>query len=729
MAVNGKIYVKDNSGNINEFNVPVIDSNAVHKSGNETIEDTKTFTGTIITANNAALRRNDASGFLQLGFTTVLNGGRLNLFGKDYTSDPGSFALMTGDGTNAKTLKGTTAGVLSWDGEITISGDHGTIENTALLITGARQNYGLALQATNATKGTAPSAIINSGIEFYGSVHTKYQNRYALIENTISTANLNTLKLVAYNPTSAENTGNCIISVNVDNAGNAYTYAPTPDTGDNSTKIATTAFVKAQGYTTASGHTHSYLPLSGGTLTGTLSQSCAGPAYNCYDTDLTKGTNPSSTHWIGSLTFCDKTGNNGVNYRGGILETCVTAAGETQVYLRAYNWKASTSTESHMAICYPQDGTPYTYAPTPATADNSTKIATTAFVKAQGYTTASGHTHSYLPLSGGTLTGKLTMSREDSVIYLNDTGFTKGTTPSSINYIGEIIGADKNGGATIANRLGALQFYVNTSGNSCTEISTYENTSGSSSNGAMIRVWAIKGSASSSYVTLVNATPPAGDNSAKVPTTGWVTSNFSKSGHTHSYIPTSGGSLSGVIESTGANTGFKVTNGTTKQCSLLRGSTYVGLYDPVNSQWVTRVAESKAYIHYGTVSAVSDKRNKENIVDITDDILNAWGEVEWKQFNFKNIVNNKINIGLIAQDVEEVFNKNNLNAENYPFFEHEIWEQDGEHESSGDQYYIHYTEALCMEAAYQRRRAERAEARITELENQMKMVLEKLELS
>ena len=129
------------------------------------------------------------------------------------------------------------------------------------------------------------------------------------------------------------------------------------------------------------GHTHSYLPLSGGTLTGTLSQSCAVPSYNCFDTDLTKGTDPGSTHWVGNLTFCDKTGNNGVNYRAGILECCVTASGETQTYLRAYNWKASTGTEAHIAIAYPKDGTPYTYAPTPATADSSTKIATTAFVK------------------------------------------------------------------------------------------------------------------------------------------------------------------------------------------------------------------------------------------------------------------------------------------------------------------------------------------------------------
>lgn len=42
---------------------------------------------------------------------------------------------------------------------------------------------------------------------------------------------------------------------------------------------------------------------------------------------------------------------------------------------------------------------------TPATADNTTKIATTAFVKAQGYVTGGP----YLPLTGGTLTGNLSI--------------------------------------------------------------------------------------------------------------------------------------------------------------------------------------------------------------------------------------------------------------------------------------------------------------------------------
>jgi hypothetical protein len=46
-------------------------------------------------------------------------------------------------------------------------------------------------------------------------------------------------------------------------------------------------------------------------------------------------------------------------------------------------------------------------APTPISADNDSSIATTAFVKAQGYTTVAASDAAYLKLSGGTLTGPL----------------------------------------------------------------------------------------------------------------------------------------------------------------------------------------------------------------------------------------------------------------------------------------------------------------------------------
>ena len=53
-----------------------------------------------------------------------------------------------------------------------------------------------------------------------------------------------------------------VIECTVNSSGVVYTSAPTPSTSDNSTKIATTAYVKS--------NLSDYLPLSGGTMTGAI---------------------------------------------------------------------------------------------------------------------------------------------------------------------------------------------------------------------------------------------------------------------------------------------------------------------------------------------------------------------------------------------------------------------------------------------------------------------------
>jgi hypothetical protein len=73
-------------------------------------------------------------------------------------------------------------------------------------------------------------------------------------------------------------------------------------------------------------------------------------------------------------------------------------------------------------------------ATTVATADNSTNIATTAWVKAQGYSTATG---SFLPLTGGTITGNLsvagTLSANSTFIASNVNGGPFGFKNKVIN--------------------------------------------------------------------------------------------------------------------------------------------------------------------------------------------------------------------------------------------------------------------------------------------------------
>lgn len=87
------------------------DDDVLHLSGG-------TMTGTILTTANATLRRKGSDGFIQISMEHALNGGRLNLFGKDYSTAQyaGGFELITSDGTTLKSLLGKTTGELIWNG-------------------------------------------------------------------------------------------------------------------------------------------------------------------------------------------------------------------------------------------------------------------------------------------------------------------------------------------------------------------------------------------------------------------------------------------------------------------------------------------------------------------------------------------------------------------------------------------------------------------------------------
>lgn len=121
----------------------------------------------------------------------------------------------------------------------------------------------------------------------------------------------------------------------------------------------------------------------------------------------------------------------------------------------------------------------------------------------------------------------------------------------------------------------------------------------------------------------------------------------------------------------------------------------------------------------------SDERLKQDISNIPDKVLDAWGAVGFKQFRFKDSVESKkdaarYHSGLVAQRIAEAFRAHDLDASAYGLYCYDRWDAketgDGT-EPAGDLYSLRYEEALCMEAAYQRRRADRLEARIAALEN------------
>jgi hypothetical protein len=148
---------------------------------------------------------------------------------------------------------------------------------------------------------------------------------------------------------------------------------------------------------------------------------------------------------------------------------------------------------------------------------------------------------------------------------------------------------------------------------------------------------------------------------------------------------------------------------------------------------------------YSTSATIntSDARLKTEPETVPDDVLDAWGDVNFVQFQMLDAVDKKgadkarLHNGLIAQRIDEAFKARGLDASRYGLFCFDKWEAEPEqkdedgnilHEGSpaGDCYALRYEEALCMEAAYQRRRADRAEARLAALEERLAAIEAKL---
>lgn len=163
---------------------------------------------------------------------------------------------------------------------------------------------------------------------------------------------------------------------------------------------------------------------------------------------------------------------------------------------------------------------------------------------------------------------------------------------------------------------------------------------------------------------------------------------------------------------------------------------------------------SQLYASTGSINT-SDERLKQEIADIPDEVLDAWEAVDFQQFRFKDAVAKKgdaarLHTGLIAQRIIEVFQSHGLDPFRYGLVCYDEWEaqeaqyttstyhHDAEYDSNGNLlrdaydeteqilrrdaqdagsiYSVRYDEALCLEAACQRRRLARIEVKIAELE-------------
>ena len=169
---------------------------------------------------------------------------------------------------------------------------------------------------------------------------------------------------------------------------------------------------------------------------------------------------------------------------------------------------------------------------------------------------------------------------------------------------------------------------------------------------------------------------------------------------------------------------------------------------------------SEVYAQTGNINT-SDERKKQNISNIPDRVLDAWGEVGFYEFRFNDSIERKgekarFHTGLIAQRIKDTFEKYSIDPFKYGLLCYDSWaekpdvyteydekipaEYDEDNNiivdmrivhhkklvekgiSAGELYSVRYEEALCLEAAYQRRRADRIEARLAALETKLGVV-------
>lgn len=118
----------------------------------------------------------------------------------------------------------------------------------------------------------------------------------------------------------------------------------------------------------------------------------------------------------------------------------------------------------------------------------------------------------------------------------------------------------------------------------------------------------------------------------------------------------------------------------------------------------------------GTINT-SDEREKEQIEGIPDEWLDAWADVNWVRFKWRDAVAEKgeearWHIGLIAQQVRDAFAGHGIDAHKIGLLCYDEWEDSPHNDriKAGNRYGLRYEQCEAMEAAFQRRRMDRLEA-------------------
>ena len=258
-----------------------ISNNIVHKSGNETINGTKTFTSSIQRTASlggggiSLIKLTDSNGKGSVNQSSYYVNGvlynRLNIInsssGKEgyieiQHNDDGEYrGVIGGNGTNlslTRATSSTTENEIPTKGWVNNpatsinvvhrSGDE--VINGKKTFTGELNKVGSARFNAIVINDTSYDYLTNPSEDLYNHIVWRDKNNkdMSYVQQLIDTNGNVHLYHVASNYKTDGTRVNCYIGCNVSRDGGIWTDTPTPATSDNSTKIATTNWVRTLGF-------------------------------------------------------------------------------------------------------------------------------------------------------------------------------------------------------------------------------------------------------------------------------------------------------------------------------------------------------------------------------------------------------------------------------------------------------------------------------------------------
>lgn len=386
-------------------------------------------------------------------------------------------------------------------------------------------DHSLLIKDHELTKGTNPVETKTNSIKFVDSSG----NDIGSINHSVDDNGVSTTEILANEYVDGDTTHKASIGVSMDAEGNATTSAPTTPEDSEGNQIVTADFLKDSLatkilkpwtanteyklntkvvysndlYKCITAHTSGAefdatnwqkigVDREGDTFTGSVN--IAGNNNKLiFNNDTTKGTPPSDTVY-NDITFEDSVGGN-TSHRYGILRHMLESNGDSTLMLRLYKNDAEATTRGDIILKVDSSGNITTLAPN-ATGSGSAPIMTTA---------------------GGTFTGDVELNKDNdnSVMYVKESGVTRGTNPTTEIQVGMYFqdSVDKS----LAHRLGTVQHTLSTGGTSTTMMRAFRNAVGGTDNASiLVRI------DSAGNVSTSAPTPAATSNDTNIATTQWV---------------------------------------------------------------------------------------------------------------------------------------------------------------------------------------------------------------